>query len=157
MVGKRYPRGRVISMSVLCLISTAVLGAAFGLPMLGVPLSNPAQFVLFAIGGFFATCTAGPSAAIVMNVVHPGFRATGASILGLLQNLLGMAMGPLIGGVLSDAFGLQTALAVIPLFGIAAAWLLLIGSRTYQRDIEQAARPLVDDVSLPNLELAPSR
>jgi hypothetical protein len=66
-------------------------------------------------------------------------------------------MGPLIGGVLSDAFGLQTALAVTPLFGIAAAWLLLIGSRTYQRDIEQAARPLVDDVSLPNLELAPSR
>jgi len=142
MVGRRYPRGRVISMAVLCLISTAVLGAAFGLPLLGVQLSNQAQFVLFAV---------------VMNVVHPGFRATGASILGLLQNLLGMAMGPLIGGVLSDAFGLQTALALTPLFGIAAAWLLLIGSRTYQRDIEQAARPLVDDVSLPNLELAPSR
>ena len=92
-----------------------------------------------------------------MSVVHPGFRATGASILGLLQNLLGMAMGPLIGGVLSDAFGLQTALAVTPLFGIAAAWLLLVGSRTYQRDVEQAARPLVDDASLPDLELAASR
>jgi len=118
MVGKRYPGGRVVSMGVLCLISTAVLGAAFGLPLLGVQLSNQAQFALFAVGGFFATCTAGPSAAIVMNVVHPGFRATGASILGLLQNLLGMAMGPLIGGVLSDAFGLQTALAVTPLFGI---------------------------------------
>jgi MFS family permease len=154
MVGRRYPRGRVISMAVLCLISTAVLGAAFGLPLLGVQLSNQAQFVLFAVGGFFATCTAGPSAAIVMNVVHPGFRATGASILGLLQNLLGMAMGPLIGGVLSDAFGLQTALALTPLFGIAAAWLLLIGSRTYQRDIEQAARPLVDDTRLPDASLA---
>ena len=98
MAGKRYPRGRVISMGVLCLISTAVLGAAFGLPLLGVQLSNQAQFGLFALGGFFATCTAGPSAAIVMNVIHPGFRATGASILGLLQNLFGMAMGPLIGG-----------------------------------------------------------
>jgi len=156
MVGKRYARGRVISMGVLCLISTAVLGAAFGLPLLGVQLSNQAQFALFAVGGFFATCTAGPSAAIVMSVVHPGFRATGASILGLLQNLLGMAMGPLLGGVLSDAFGLQTALAVTPLFGIAAAWLLWVGSRTYQRDVEQAARPLVDHAGLPAADLQPA-
>lgn len=154
MAGKRYPRARVLSMGVLCLISTAVLGAAFALPLLGVQLSNQAQFALFAIGGFFATCTAGPSAAIVMNVVHPGFRATGASILGLLQNLFGMAMGPLIGGVLSDAFGLQTALAVTPIFGIAAAWMLVIGSRTYERDAGRAASPLVDEPSLPDAQLA---
>ena len=154
MAGKRYPRARVLSMGVLCLISTAVLGAAFGLPLLGVQLSNQAQFALFALGGFFATCTAGPSAAIVVNVVHPGFRATGASILGLLQNLFGMAMGPLLGGVLSDAFGLQTALAVTPLFGIAAAWLLVIGSRTYERDVERAASPLVEDASLSDPKLA---
>ena len=154
MAGKRHPRGRVLAMGVLCLISTAVLAAAFGLPLLGVPLSNPAQFGLFALGGFFATCTAGPSAAIVMNVVHRGFRATGASVLGLLQNLLGMAMGPFIGGALSDAFGLQTALAVTPLFGIAAAWLLWIGSRTYERDVERAASPLIDDAGLPEPALA---
>ena len=154
MAGKRYPRARVLSMGVLCLISTAVLGAAFGLPLLGVQLSNQAQFALFALGGFFATCTAGPSAAIVVNVVHPGFRATGASILGLLQNLFGMAMGPLLGGVLSDAFGLQTALAVTPLFGIAAAWLLVIGSRTYERDVGRAASPLVEDASLSDPKLA---
>jgi MFS family permease len=157
MAGKRHPRGRVLSMGVLCLISSAILGAAFALPLLGVALSNQAQFSLFALGGFFATCTAGPSAAIVMNVVHPGFRATGASILGLLQNLFGMAMGPLIGGVLSDAFGLQTALAVTPLFGLAAAWLLVIGSRTYERDAGRAASPLVVDVSLPDSQLAACR
>lgn len=154
MAGRRNPRARVLSMGVLCLISSAILGAAFALPLLGVPLSNQAQFAMFALGGFFATCTAGPSAAIVMNVVHPGFRATGASILGLLQNLFGMAMGPLIGGVLSDAFGLQTALAVTPLFGIAAAWLLVIGSRTYERDAGRAASPLVDEPSLPDAQLA---
>lgn len=153
---QRRPRGRVISMAVLCLISTGVLGAAFGLPLLGVQLSNQAQFGLFALGGFFATCTAGPSAAIVMNVIHPGFRATGASILGLTQNLFGMAVGPIIGGVLSDAFGLQTALAVTPLFGIAAAWMLVVGSRTYERDVERAASPLVDDASLPDAKLQPA-
>jgi len=147
MVGKRYPRGRLLSMGVLCVISTAVLGAAFGLPLLGVQLSNEAQFGLFAVGGFFATCTAGPAAAVVLNVIHPGFRATGASILGLFQNLFGLAMGPLIAGALSDAFGLQTALAVTPVFGIAAAWILVIGSRTYERDIERAACAPAEDAS----------
>jgi MFS family permease len=157
MAGSRYPRARVLSMAVLCIVSTVVLGAAFGLPLLGVQLSHQAQFGLFALGGFFATCTAGPSAAIVLNVVHPGFRATGASVLGLLQNLLGMAMGPFIGGALSDGFGLQTALAVTPVFGIAAAWMLMIGSRTYEQDVRRAASPLVDDTSLPTPQLAVSR
>jgi len=155
--GQRHPRGRVISMGVLCLISTAVLGAAFGLPLLGVQLSNQAQFGLFALGGFFATCTAGPSAAIVVNVIHPGFRATGASILGLTQNLLGMAVGPLVAGALSDAYGLQTALAVTPVFGIAAAWMLVIGSRTYGRDVERAGTPLVNDANPPDSALAAVR
>ncbi|CAN7727430.1 MFS transporter [Paraburkholderia hospita] len=157
MAGKRYPRGRVLSMGVLCLISTAVLGAAFGLPLLGVQLSNDVQLGLFALGGFFATGTAGPSAAIVVNVIHPGFRATGAAILGLSQNLFGLAMGPLIAGALSDAFGLQMALAVTPAFGIGAAWMLAIGSRTYERDVARAASPLVDDACLPDLELAARR
>ena len=67
-----------------------------------------------------------------------------------------MAMGPLIGGVLSDAFGLQTALAVSPLFGIAAAWLLVVGSRTYERDTERAASPVVDDARLPDANLRPA-
>jgi len=152
--GKRYPRGRVLSMGVLCVVSTAMLGAAFGLSLLGVQLANQAQFALIALGGFFATCTAGPAAAVVLNVIHPGFRATGASILGLFQNLFGMAMGPLIAGTLSDAYGLQTALAVTPVFGIAAAWMLLVGSRTYERDLERAASPLGDDVRLSDLKLA---
>jgi MFS transporter, Spinster family, sphingosine-1-phosphate transporter len=154
MAGKRHPRARVLMMAALCAISTAVLGAAFGLPLVGVSLSNQAQFGLFALGGFFATCTAGPSAAIVVNVIHPGFRATGASILGLLQNLLGMAVGPLIAGALSDAFGLQLALTVTPVFGIAAAWLLVVGSRSYERDTVRAASPLAEEASLLDAAMA---
>jgi len=47
-----------------------------------------------------------------------------------------------------------TALAVTPLFGIAAAWLLVIGSRTYERDVGRAASPLVDEPNLPDAQLA---
>jgi hypothetical protein len=48
-------------------------------------------------------------------------------------------------------------LAVTPLFGIIAAWMLVIGSRTYARDVERAASPLVDDASLPDPKLAACR
>ena len=52
------------------------------------------------------TCTVGPVSAIVIDVIHPGVRATGASVLALFQNLFGLAAGPFIAGVLSDAWGL---------------------------------------------------
>ena len=40
------------------------------------------------------TCTVGPVSAIVIDVIHPGVRATGASVLALFQNLFGLAAGP---------------------------------------------------------------
>ena len=67
------------------------------------------------------TCTVGPVSAVVIDVVHPGVRATGSSVLALFQNLFGLAAGPFIAGVLSDAWGLERALTVMPLFGVLAA------------------------------------
>ena len=51
------------------------------------------------------TCSVGPVSAIVIDVIHPGVRATGSSVLALFQNLFGLAAGPFIAGVLSDALG----------------------------------------------------
>ena len=56
----------------------------------------------------------GPIDAVVIDVIHPALRATAASILSLTQNLFGLAGGPLLTGVLSDAYGLQFALSVVP-------------------------------------------
>ena len=44
------------------------------------------------------TCTVGPVSAIVIDVIHPGVRATGSSVLALFQNLFGLAAGPFIAG-----------------------------------------------------------
>ena len=52
--------------------------------------------------------------AIVIDVIHPGVRATGSSVLALFQNLFGLAAGPFIAGVLSDAWGLTPALSRDP-------------------------------------------
>ena len=69
-------------------------------------MTAQAQFALLALGGFLMTCTVGPVSAVVIDVIHPGIRATGASVLSLFQNLFGLAAGPLIAGFLSDAWTL---------------------------------------------------
>ena len=107
---------------------------------LGLALSPQAQFALIALGGFLMTCTVGPVSAIVIDVIHPGVRATGASVLALFQNLFGLAAGPFIAGVLSDAWGLKPALAVMPAFGVLAALgASCCAARSYEADRRRAA------------------
>ena len=75
-------------------------------------------------------------------MIHPGLRATGAAVLSLFQNLFGLAAGPAIAGVLSDEFGLDSALTLIPAFGALAALLFIVASRSYEAD-----RQLVGNVT----------
>jgi MFS family permease len=133
--GRTRPGAKLRMLAVLCLATMLVLGAAFAAPLLGIALAPKTQFALIAVGGFLMTCTVGPAAAIVIDVTHPGVRSTGASVLSLFQNMFGLALGPIITGALSDAFGLQTALAIMPAFGIIAIIAILMASRTYAADV----------------------
>jgi predicted MFS family arabinose efflux permease len=141
--GIAQPRRRLHAMALLCLASMVVLVLAFGLDLAPAP-----QFALIAVGGFLATCTVGPVSAIVIDVIHPGVRATGSSVLALFQNLFGLAAGPFIAGVLSDAWGLVPALTTTPLFALAAAAAFLLAARSYASDKARAAEPL-DPVAVP--------
>jgi len=53
--------------------------------------------------------------------------------------LFGLAGGPLLTGALSDTYGLEFALSVVPLFCLLAAVLYVIASRSYERDLKSAA------------------
>ncbi|MGF6875605.1 MFS transporter [Paraburkholderia sp. MM5477-R1] len=125
----RTPRNKLSALSVLCLITSVILVVAFG----GSYTGN-AQFKLILLGGFFMNCTVGLVAGVAMDVIHPGVRSTGAAVLSLFQNVLGRAVGPFLAGVLSDQWGLQWALTVIPLFSILAAVLFVIAMRSYDAD-----------------------
>ena len=72
-----------------------------------------------------------------IDVVHPGVRSTGASVLSLFQNLLGLAAGPFIAGWLSDVWSLETALTVMPAFGLLAAGLFMVTARSYEADLKR--------------------
>ncbi|HEY2929442.1 MFS transporter, partial [Piscinibacter sp.] len=136
-VGTRHPRRKLVTMALLCVASMVVLVTAFG-----TTLPAPAQFALIALGGFIATCTVGPVSAIVIDVVHPGVRATGSSVLALFQNLFGLAAGPFVAGVLSDAWGLVPALTATPLCALIAAGAFLMAARSYESDKARAAEPV---------------
>jgi MFS transporter, Spinster family, sphingosine-1-phosphate transporter len=135
--GARHQGGRFVAIAAMSVTTMLVLMFAFGAKQLGVVLSPNAQFSLILLGGFLATCTVGPAAAIVIDVIHPGVRSTGASILSLFQNLFGLALGPVIAGALSDVIGLEGALALTPLSCILAATAFLFARNDYAADKAQ--------------------
>jgi predicted MFS family arabinose efflux permease len=136
--GLRSSQSKFGVLALLCIVTLAVLVFAFGAPRLGVALSAPAQFALIVFGGFLMTCTVGPVSAIVIDVVHPGVRATGCSVLALFQNLFGLALGPFIAGIFSDAWGLESALTIMPLFSAVAAASFVIAAGSYESEKQPA-------------------
>ncbi len=132
-MGVDRPRAKLYAMAALCIATLAVL-----VPTFSVGSMAHSQFALILAGGFLMTCTVGPVSAIVADVVHPGVRATGLSVLALFQNLFGLAAGPFLAGALSDAYGLQAALALVPAFGLVAAIAFVLAARSYIADMQQA-------------------
>jgi MFS transporter, Spinster family, sphingosine-1-phosphate transporter len=139
--GLRRPRNKLLAMALLCLASMVILAIPFAAPEMGWAMTPSTQFGLIAAGSFVATCTVGPVSAVVIDVIHPGVRAAGSSVLALFQNLFGLAAGPLVAGALSDHFGLGLALAITPLFSILAALAFVRAARTYEADAARAADP----------------
>jgi MFS transporter, Spinster family, sphingosine-1-phosphate transporter len=135
--GLRQRGGRFVTVALLSMLTAVVLALAFGARLCGLEMSRSSQFGLIVIGGFVATCTVGPAAAIVIDVIHPGVRSTGASVLSLFQNLFGLAAGPFIAGALSDALGLEMALTLTPMSCLAAALSFLAARRAHAREYER--------------------
>ena len=147
--GARHPPAKLYAMALLCIASFLVVVAAFGAPRLGLEMSAQVRFALIALGGSLMTCTVGPVTAIVIDVTHPAVRATSASVLALVLNLFGLAAGSFIAGVLSDAWGLTTALTAMPAFGLLAAPAFSFAARTYEADMQRAGQPTDEPASTP--------
>jgi predicted MFS family arabinose efflux permease len=126
----RYPRARLQVPATVAVLTAVFMWLAFATLEPG-----NAQFALIIAGATVMTGSIGPVCAVVVDVVHPGLRATAAACLSLMQNLFGLAAGPLITGYLSDAYGLPFALSVVPLFCLLAAALFVVAARTYEHDL----------------------
>ncbi|MQY34045.1 putative L-galactonate transporter [Streptomyces sp. RB17] len=128
-------RNKLLFPAAFALLALALLTSAFG----AVP-TGPLQLCLIVVGTFAVTSVIGPVPAVVMDIVDSSVRATALGMLVLVQNLFGLAVGPLLTGRLSDAYGLPTALTVMPLFCIGSAAALWYASRTYEQDLNAQTR-----------------
>jgi len=96
------------------------------------------QFALILLGSVGLAGTQGPMTAAIASRVHPGLRATAIAMLAVVQNIVGLAAGSLITGMLSDRLGIAHALAVVPLLALGSAVIFVAGARSYVREAESA-------------------
>ena len=108
--------------------SGAALLGAFFLP------PGTLQFTLIALGLLVGAGFAGPCGAVVADVTHRAITATGFATLTLANNLIGLAPGPLVTGLLADTAGLDVALRVTPLASLGAAVFFFLASGHYEED-----------------------
>lgn len=128
------PRNKLPALSVLCMVTLAVFLVAFS-----DSLTGDAQMKMILFGGFFMTCTVGVVSGVAIDVIHPGVRSTGSAVLALFQNLFGLAIGPFLVGSLSDLWGLQRAMAVVPFASVMAAVFFVVAARSYDKDVADVA------------------
>jgi MFS family permease len=114
--------------------TTAIVYSLVSLVFLGVGFSlapGAAQLLLLAVGIFFAAGTTGAAGAMVANLTHESIRATAFGTLTLANNLLGLAAGPVITGILADRLGLESAMKIVPMVAVGAVVALVLGRRAY--------------------------
>ncbi|HKT58868.1 MAG TPA: MFS transporter, partial [Gemmatimonadales bacterium] len=131
---RRYTRtGRVLTVSLGLLI-----GGPLALWLLTV--RDLSLFVpVFCAAFFFISWYSGPIAAVIFDVVPARISATVAGAYLLFIHLVGDTVAfPLVGG-LSDRFGLDRAVLVLPSVAIAGGLVILAATRTVGRDMERAA------------------
>ncbi|WP_437725504.1 MFS transporter [Sorangium sp. So ce861] len=104
------------------LISCALLAVAFRIE------AGDLQLALIGAGTLFAGGTAGPVGAMVAGQTQASIHATAFATLTLANNLLGLAPGPVVLGVLADRIGLLGALRVVPFAALAAALAFALGA-----------------------------
>jgi MFS family permease len=88
----------------------------------------------------------GPCIATCHNLVSPGMRAMASAILYFVLNIIGLGLGPLTVGILSDVFAssygednLRYAMAVTLTISLVGTFFLWMGVGSLKRDLEANA------------------
>ncbi|WMM73572.1 MFS transporter [Rhodococcus pyridinivorans] len=133
-VSRTNPSAKWTSAIAFCVVSLASLGIGFQLA------PGPAQLILIGIGAFFAAGSSGPTAAMVARLTHESVRASALGTLTVANNVLGLATGPFVVGILADRLGLLAALQLTPLVYALAIVALIFGKRWYASGVERLHR-----------------
>ncbi|MDP3747179.1 MAG: MFS transporter [Phenylobacterium sp.] len=133
-------RGYVVVPAFASLIAVPIYIIAVSVPSASVALC------ILVINGLLGSLWYGPVYAIGQSIVPPHMRATTAAILLFTINLIGLGLGPLAVGILSDimsngfglgsAQGVRWALMLSTCFGFLAFALFWIARKTIREEME---------------------
>lgn len=100
----------------------------------------------------------GPLFATIQNLVAPGLRAMASAVMLFIVNIIGLGLGPLVTGAISDGLraamgedSLKFAVMIIAGFNLLAGALFILAARTIERDWEardeeEDALPVTDPI-----------
>ncbi|MCR5875023.1 MFS transporter [Phenylobacterium sp. J426] len=126
---------------------TPAIGALLSVPIYSAAVlvdSAPLGICLLGLNYLVASTWYGPVYGSAQSIVPPHMRATTSAILLFLANLIGLGMGPVAVGLLSDglntgmglgsAEGVRWALIISALFGVIPFVLFWLARKTLHRD-----------------------
>jgi predicted MFS family arabinose efflux permease len=122
---------------------SAVLAAPFAIAMALVPWLS-VTLVCMAIAAALKCCYVGPLQGLFLSIAKVRMRGVTAALLNVSGSLVGIGIGPLIAGMISDAAGHGTAIR----YGLAACFLFeawagihyWIAKRYYENDLASVSK-----------------
>ena len=131
---RRTPRARMLFPAASSILSGLLLFAAFTL------FHGQLRYSMLLLVGIAIILFVPAGVAVTQDVVHPGLRAVSLSLNVVIQHSLGSPLGPLFVGAVSDAYGITTAMKLLPIFTLLAGVLFLIGSCFYTDDLARVEK-----------------
>ena len=131
---KKRVSARLLFPAITTILNAIIIFAAFSF------LAGKAQYITLLGMGILASAFAPAAIIATQEIIHPGLRAISYSVCVVVQNLFGAAMAPIVVGAISDAYGIKTAMSIIPVFLVISALVFFAGSFFYKKDLDKVEK-----------------
>ena len=135
------------------LVAAVLLFVCIGViyPLIYLASNRYLAFAVLAVWGVGTSMVSGPLIALIQTLVPERMRATSIALILLFANLIGMGLGPLASGAISDALqpwagreSLRYALLILSPGYLVIAWHFWQASKTVTRDLISVDRADAD-------------
>jgi len=131
---KKRARARLLFPAITSAFNAVVIFVAISL------LTGQAQYFTLLGMGILASAFAPAAITATQEAIHPGLRAISYSVCVVVQNLLGASLAPIVIGKLSDLYGIQAAMSILPVFLVVSALMFFAGSFFYEKDLSKVEK-----------------
>jgi MFS family permease len=136
---KKRENARLLFPALSSILTGILLFIAFGF------LQGSVQYIVLLFIGITAVAFVPSGVAVTQDVVHPGLCAVSLSLNIIIQHLFGSSLAPIVIGQISDTYGLDKALTILPIFALVAGVILFIGSFYYKKDLYMGEFSSIDN------------